>query len=120
MVEGLDFVSLGTDVPKNPSELLLNNKLSVFLKWAEKHYDHIILDTPPVLAVTDAAVIGQYVGTTLLVTQFGKTDSRELATCAARFSVNHVKIDGVVLNGIQRTEKNYYSYGNYANKYAKK
>ena len=72
------------------------------------------------LAVTDAAVMGQYVGTALLVTQFGKTESRELASCVARFAVNHVKIDGVVLNGIQRTAKNYYSYENYANKYAKK
>ncbi len=118
--EHLDFIGIGSTTPKNPSELLLGNKLPEFLKWANKHYDHIILDTPPVLAVTDAAVMGQYMGTSLLISRFGQTDARELDACVTRFAVNKVKIDGVILNGIERTASNYYGYANKYSEYGTK
>lgn len=115
-IDGLEFMGIGSNTPKNPSELLLNNKLSQFLDWANQHYDHVILDTPPVLVVTDAAVMGQYAGTALLISRFGQTDVRELDHCISRFAVNNVNIDGVILNGVERTAKNYYGY---YDKYAK-
>lgn len=116
---GLSFVSVGSTAQRNPAELLTGNKLPEFLRWANKHYDHVVLDTPPILLVTDAAVIGQYVGTSLLVSRFGQTDLRELSTCISRFDVNKVKINGVILNGIERTASNYHGYYNKYTKYTK-
>ncbi|WP_143460331.1 polysaccharide biosynthesis tyrosine autokinase, partial [Klebsiella pneumoniae] len=63
---GFDFISRG-QVPPNPAELLMHRRFGELLAWAEKKYDIVILDTPPILAVTDPAIIGHYAGTTLLV-----------------------------------------------------
>lgn len=116
-LNGLHFVS-GGNVPKNPSELLLSSNLVKFLEWADAHYDYVILDTPPVLAVTDAAVMGQYAGVTLLVSRFGRTNLRELSACVSRFEAGNVRINGIILNGVERTAHNYYNYYGY-DKYGK-
>ncbi|HHB6737130.1 TPA: polysaccharide biosynthesis tyrosine autokinase, partial [Klebsiella pneumoniae] len=68
-IAGLEFISRGM-IPPNPAELLMHQRMGEFLNWANEHYDMVILDTPPILAVTDAAVIGNYAGTTLLVARF--------------------------------------------------
>ncbi|MFD1244760.1 polysaccharide biosynthesis tyrosine autokinase [Paralysiella testudinis] len=115
-VPNLDFISAGK-TPENPSELLLNGRIGELLAWAGEAYDYVVLDTPPVLAVTDAAVMGQYAGVVLLVTRFGQTAVPELEACITRFANSKVRIDGVILNGIERTAQNYYSYENYAKKY---
>lgn len=115
---GLHFLS-GGGTPKSPAELLLNGRLKSFLAWANEHYDFVILDTPPVLAVTDAAVMGQYAGITLLVSRFGKTNWRELDASVARFVNGNVSVNGIILNGVERTASNYYSYDAYGDKYGK-
>ena len=115
---GLHFVS-GGNTPKNPSELLLNKKIEKFLVWADAHYDYVVLDTPPILAVTDAAVMGQYAGIRLLVSRFGRTSWQELDACVSRFEASNVRINGVILNGVERSAKNYYSYDDYNEKYGK-
>lgn len=115
---GLHFVS-GGNTPKSPAELLLGNRLEKFLAWADAHYDYVILDTPPILAVTDAAVMGQYAGITLLVSRFGRTSVRELDACVSRFEAGNVRINGIVLNGVERTASNYYSYLDYGDRYGK-
>lgn len=65
-------------VPPNPAELLMHRRLEDLLQWASKNYDIVILDTPPILAVTDAAVLGHYVGTTLLVARFEINTAKEI------------------------------------------
>lgn len=109
----------GGSTPKNPSELLLNGRINAFLKWASQQFDYVILDTPPVLAVTDAAVMGQHADVSLLVARFGQTGTRELEACMTRFDNSNVTIKGVILNGIKRTAVNYYEYESYT-KYANK
>lgn len=64
-----DFISRGM-APPNPAELLMHRRFGELLNWASENYDIVVLDTPPILAVTDAAIIGNYVGTTLLVARF--------------------------------------------------
>ncbi|HDY8574621.1 TPA: polysaccharide biosynthesis tyrosine autokinase, partial [Klebsiella pneumoniae] len=64
-----DFVSRGM-APPNPAELLMHQRFHELITWANENYELIIIDTPPILAVTDAAIIGNYVGTTLLVALF--------------------------------------------------
>ena len=115
----IHFISRGT-IPGNPSELLHRPKLAEFMSWAGEHYDYILLDTPPILAVTDAAVLAQHSGTTLLVSRFAETTLEELQESITRFQHNNVRISGAVLNGVQRTAETYGRYGTYStysNKY---
>ncbi|MEY7678697.1 polysaccharide biosynthesis tyrosine autokinase, partial [Klebsiella pneumoniae] len=64
-----DYIGRG-QVPPNPAELLMHPRFEKLLAWASAKYDLVIIDTPPILAVTDAAIIGRYAGTTLLVARF--------------------------------------------------
>ena len=61
-IENLHLISSGS-YPSNPSELLMDNRFNELLAHASQRYDYVILDTPPVLAVTDAVIIGQHAGT---------------------------------------------------------
>ncbi len=106
------FISRGT-IPINPSELLHRPKLQEFLTWASEHYDYVLVDSPPILAVTDAAVIAQYSGTNLLVARFGETTVRELQDSVTRFQNSSVAISGTILNGVQRTAETAQHYTRY-------
>lgn len=113
------FISRG-NAPSNPSELLHRPKLREFLDWAGRNFDYVLIDCPPILAVTDAAVVAQHSGTNLLVARFDETTVRELQDSLVRFQNSSVRIDGAVLNGVQRTAETAYHYGRYdtyANKY---
>ena len=70
-IENLDIIVRG-QVPPNPSELLMHPRFSDFVEWASTEYDLVLIDTPPVLAVTDPSIVGALVGTTLMVGRFGK------------------------------------------------
>lgn len=71
----------------------------------------MLIDTPPVLAVTDAAIVGRYYGTSLLVARFGETPAKEVEATVKRFAQNGVDIRGAILNGVQRRAGRYYGYG---------
>lgn len=111
-VQGLSFISRGK-VPPNPSELLMNSRFSDLLELLKSKFDLIIIDTPPILAVTDAAVMGHHVGTSLLVVRFGLNQAREIALAKQRFEQNGVQIKGAVFNAVERRTTGYYSYGYY-------
>lgn len=104
------YISRG-QVPPNPAELLMHPRFEDLLNWASKNYDLVILDTPPILAVTDAAIIGQYVGTTLLVARFEMNTAKEVAISIKRFEQSGVPIKGCILNGIVKKASSYYGYG---------
>ncbi len=107
--ENLSFISRGK-VPPNPSELLMHPAFAALLQEIAPLYDLVIIDTPPVLAVTDAAVIGHHVGTTLLVVRFGINQAREVALAKQRLEQNGVKVKGAIVNGVQRRSAGHYSY----------
>ncbi|QDX31268.1 tyrosine-protein kinase Wzc [Dickeya poaceiphila] len=111
-VENMDFISKGK-MPPNPSELLMHKNFSDFIKWAEDNYDLVLLDTPPILAVTDAAIIGRHAGTSLLVARFEINTVKELEISIRRFEQNRINIKGVILNAIEKRATSYYGYGNY-------
>lgn len=117
-VDGLHFIARGK-VPPNPSELLMHANFTALLQQLAPLYDLIIIDTPPILAVTDAAVIGHHVGTSLLVVRFGINQAREIALAKQRFEQNGVKINGAVFNAVERRSSGYYSYGYYEYKTAR-
>jgi tyrosine-protein kinase Etk/Wzc len=111
-LENLHYITRG-DVPPNPSELLMHQNFSALLESVGKDYDIIIIDTPPILAVTDAAIIAHHVGTCLLVARFGLNQPKELALAKRRFEQNSVKLKGAIFNAIERRATGYYSYGYY-------
>lgn len=108
-IEGLDFVSRG-DVPANPAELLMKANLESLLAEVSGRYDYVILDAPPIMAVTDAAILGQQAGTTLIVARYGLTTEHDIENCIVRFANSNVVVKGAILNGVEKSANNYYAY----------
>jgi tyrosine-protein kinase Etk/Wzc len=86
-------------VPPNPAELLMHKRFEDLISWAGKNYDIVILDTPPVLAVTDAAIIGRYAGTTLLVARFELNTAKEIEVSVKRFEHSGITTKGAFSMG---------------------
>ncbi|MEX5366722.1 polysaccharide biosynthesis tyrosine autokinase [Acinetobacter haemolyticus] len=115
-VSGLSIITRGKN-PANPSEILSSEQFKTLLETLSSQYDHIIIDTPPILAVTDGIIISQYVGVTLLVARYAKSQMKELELSLNRFDQAGVKVNGFILNDIQRASGGYgYGY-NYAYAY---
>ncbi|HIE8945009.1 TPA: polysaccharide biosynthesis tyrosine autokinase [Klebsiella variicola subsp. variicola] len=107
---GFDYIGRGA-VPPNPAELLMHPRFETLLKKVSNEYDLVIIDTPPILAVTDAAIIGRYAGTTLLVARFEINTPKELMVSVKRFEQSGITIKGCILNGIIKKASSYYGYG---------
>ncbi|HBQ8856284.1 TPA: polysaccharide biosynthesis tyrosine autokinase [Klebsiella variicola subsp. variicola] len=107
---GFDFISRG-NIPPNPAELLMHERFGKLLEWANNEYDLVIIDTPPILAVTDAAIIGNYSGTTLLVARFEMNTPKEIEVSVKRFEQSGVKVKGCIMSGVVKKASSYYSYG---------
>ncbi|ELO4353389.1 polysaccharide biosynthesis tyrosine autokinase, partial [Escherichia coli] len=105
-----DVITRG-QVPPNPSELLMRDRMRQLLEWANDHYDLVIVDTPPMLAVSDAAVVGRSVGTSLLVARFGLNTAKEVSLSMQRLEQAGVNIKGAILNGVIKRASTAYSYG---------
>jgi len=114
-VNGLNVITRGKS-PTNPSEMLGSQKFKALLDELSQQYDHIIIDTPPILAVTDGIIISQYAGVNLLIARYSKSQMKELELSLNRFEQAGVKVNGFILNDIQRTAGAGYSY-NYAYAY---
>ena len=110
--DNLNIITRG-QTPPNPSELLHHQRMDDLIAAASEDYDIILFDTPPLLAVTDAAVIGAKCGNTLLVCRFDKTSKREIEHASDRLARDGSKITGAVLNGVEKRLSNYYGYGGY-------
>ena len=113
-VEGLDIITRG-QVPPNPSELLMHSNFSDLIAEIKTKYDIILIDTPPILAVTDPAIVGGHVGTMLLVTRFGQNAIKEIDYARQRFEQNGIDVKGVVFNGVVKKASNAYGYYGYYN-----
>lgn len=113
--EGLYFISRGKN-PSNPAELLGSQKFQALLSELSAQFDHILIDTPPALAVTDGVIIAQAAGVNLLVVRHAKTQMKELELTINRFEQAKVKVNGVILNDVQKGAAGSYGY-NYAYAY---
>lgn len=111
-IDGLDYISRGS-APPNPSELLMQERFSQFLADIREKYDLVVIDTPPILAVTDAAVIGKQCGTTLMVTRFQMNPVKELEIAKRRLETTGVPVKGAILNAMERKAATSYGYGYY-------
>ncbi|HDG1675733.1 tyrosine-protein kinase Wzc [Kluyvera ascorbata] len=115
-VANFDLVPRG-QIPPNPSELLMGERFSELLKWGSANYDLVLIDTPPILAVTDAAIVGRHAGTTLMVTRYAVNTLKEVETSLSRFEQNGIAVKGVILNSIFRRATGYQDYGYYEYEY---
>lgn len=106
--------------PPNPAELVMGARFSeLILQWRGE-YDFIVLDTPPVLAVTDPVIIAKQADALFLVGRAGGTHIHELVESKSRFERGGVLVKGIVVNGMTESiaSSGQYGYGYYNYKYA--
>jgi tyrosine-protein kinase Etk/Wzc len=118
--DNLHFISRG-QVPPNPSELLMHANFRELLAELSELYDVVIIDTPPLLAVTDAAIVGREAAINLIVTRFGVNPAKEIELTIRRFAQNGIELKGAIFNGVEKRASSYYgngSYGYYNYEYA--
>ncbi len=111
----IDFIPTGK-VPPNPSELLLHERFSQLLETVSNQYDLVIIDSPPILAATDAAIIGRLASVTLMVARSGTHPLRELEQSVKKLVQAGVNLKGVIFNGIPETSSRH-RYGQYVYQY---
>ncbi len=111
-IGNLDLITCGHS-PQTPSELLMSQDFIQLLEKAREKYDQIIIDTPPVLAVTDSTVIGKMSDATLLITRYNYSSADELGESYSRLRGNGIDIEGVIFNCIEKNARNYYQYQEY-------
>ena len=110
VVAGLDLIPGGA-IPPNPAELLLSLSTGDWLQRLQDQYDLVLIDTPPVLAVSDACVLAQRAGTVLLVARAETTTLGELQETAKRLAQAGGSVRGVVFNGLDFKRRYGYGYG---------
>lgn len=108
---GLDFISTGT-LPPNPAELLMSPATSQMLQSLGTQYDMVIIDTPPVLAVSDTAVLAQQAGTLFLLARAEISTLAEVQEAVKRLQQAGTKPSGILFNGVDLSKRRYgYGYG---------
>jgi len=120
LAANIDFIPTGT-IPPNPSELLLHERFGQLLDGLTEQYDLIIIDSPPILAVTDAVIISRLAGAALMVVKAGLHTKRELEQSIRRFSQSGIPIKGIVFNDMPQSSSRYgygYRYGKYVYQYS--
>jgi capsular exopolysaccharide synthesis family protein len=108
-LEKLDVLPAGLRQP-NPAELLSGQRFGDLLSWAESCYDRVLVDCPPVLAVSDAQVVGRLVDGAILVVRPEKNHRRLVVRACESFSATGSTVLGIVANGLT-SQAGGYSYG---------
>jgi capsular exopolysaccharide synthesis family protein len=98
--ENLSFISSG-EVPDNPAELLASDAMKDFLSQIRSHYDFVLIDTPPIIAVTDASLLGPLVDGVLVIIQAGRTQRGIVHRAEELLYQSHSKVLGHVLTNIE-------------------
>jgi len=105
----IDFMPRGKH-PNNPAALLSTDKFSNMLVQLISIYDYIIIDTPPVLAVSDAVITAQYADKVLMVTRYNSSIEGQLVYAIKQMQKANITVDGIVLNDIVQSITSKYSY----------
>ncbi len=116
ILSNLFILPAGTP-PPNPAELLASANMRDLLNDLREKYDHIVIDTPPTLSVTDAVVLSQRVDAIILVIRSSKTTKQALRRTRDILAQVNARITGVLLNAVDLTSPDYYYYYEYQGKY---
>ena len=109
-IERLDFMPSGPR-PANPSELLSSDRFSDVIAWAEQIYDQILIDAPPVLAVTDPAIVGRIVDGAVVIVRPDKNRRKMVTRAIDSFRASGVHVLGIVANHLEVGVNSEYGYG---------
>jgi capsular exopolysaccharide synthesis family protein len=116
ILSNLFILPAGTP-PPNPAELLASSNMRDLLADLREKYDHIVIDTPPTLSVTDAVVLSQRMDAIILVIRSSQTTKQALRRSRDILMQVNAKITGVLLNAVDLTSPDYYYYYEYQGKY---
>lgn len=108
-IDNLDFIPRGNN-PRNPSSLLASDRFSNLMNELSEHYDYIIIDSPPVLAATDAVILSKYADQVLMVTRYNDSSEGQLAYAIKQLNKANVDVDGIVINDMQQGPMSKHSY----------
>ncbi|MCI1676111.1 MAG: polysaccharide biosynthesis tyrosine autokinase [Ancrocorticia sp.] len=108
------FVLPAGRIPPNPSELLQSTAMSRLMDKLEGHFDFIIIDAPPVLVVTDAAILSKITGGAVVISAAGKTRKEELASALESLAAVNGKVLGIIPTMVPTRGPDSYSYGAYS------
>jgi succinoglycan biosynthesis transport protein ExoP len=105
--------------PPNPAELLASTYMRDLLEGLRGQYDHIVIDTPPALSVTDAVVLSPRADAIVLVIRSGKTTKQALRRSRDVLMQVNARVSGVLLNAVDLSSPDYYYYYEYKSKYSR-
>lgn len=111
-IENLFLISTG-DVPPNPAELLISDRMNELIAQLEEVADIIIFDAPPGLVVTDAAILSRYVDSTVIVSAANQTKIEAVEKVKKAIENVGGKVSGVVINKVPMNSRKYSYYSNY-------
>ena len=111
-VQNLNIIPAG-QVPPNPTTLLQNKHFEEMLEYTRRQFDYIIIDTPPIGLVVDAAIVAQKTDGSILVTESGSISRRFVKRAVEQMEQSGVPFLGVILNKVDTTKERYGSYGSY-------
>jgi polysaccharide biosynthesis transport protein len=118
VLPNLFVIPAGTP-PPNPAELLASSNLKEVLDRLKEQYDHIVIDTPPSLSVTDAVVLSPRADAVVLVIRSGQTTKQALRRSRDILMQVNAKVVGVLLNAVDLSSPDYYYYYEYQGKYSR-
>jgi len=113
VTENVDFISTGP-LPSNASELLLHVNFGKLLATLEDSYDYVLIDTPPILAVSDTLTVGPHAGTILMIARAGVSTASDIRESMKRLDQAGMSVKGIVLNDVKARPGGYHSkFGRY-------
>lgn len=108
-IDNIDFMPRGQH-PRNPASLLANGSFNHLMTELNLHYDYIIIDSPPVLAASDAMILAQHADKVLMVTRYEDSIEGQLVYAVNQMNKANIKVDGIILNDVQQGIMSKYSY----------
>ncbi|OXL20517.1 polysaccharide biosynthesis tyrosine autokinase [Psychrobacter sp. DAB_AL32B] len=108
-IDNIDFMPRG-EHPRNPASLLANGSFDHLMAELNLHYDYIIIDSPPVLAASDAMILSQYADKVLMVARYDKSIEGQVVYAVNQMNKANIKVDGIILNDVQQGIMSKYSY----------
>lgn len=108
-IDNIDFMPRG-EHPRNPALLLANGSFDQLMAELNLHYDYIIIDSPPILAASDAMILAQHADKVLMVTRYDNSIEGQLVYAVNQMNKANIKVDGIILNDVQQGILSKYSY----------
>jgi capsular exopolysaccharide synthesis family protein len=117
-VSGADVI-IASARTANPQDLLGSHQMEKLIHEMRKHYDMIIIDTPPIMTVTDAALVGQKADTTVYIARWSSTAHEVIGEGIKKLQKFNIKLAGLVLTQVDLTDHRQYGYDDYSHYYGK-